>query len=427
MVFFILLAFGLSGCRDDREKALGQCVNSTDPGAQYRVNSSAYGDLRQWVVAPDESWTMYFKHSMAMSPYEQWVSFNGVAYDLSSTPSTVDFEGCQYWFKEKHRSRDSEVVLARVVDIPITDAALSNLAIRTGSSGTLSAESLSPAFSVVTPAYSITVPYAKSQISITPTARQASATPSATITVNGAGVTSGSASPPIDLNVGANTIPVLVTSPNERKTYTYTVNVIRSRDHRADLSALTIGSGTLTPGFDSGVTSYAVSVLNAVTSMTVTPTVAASGATVMVNSQSVTSGSGSGVIQLSIGNNTIPIVVTATDQTTKTYTVTVTRAAVNADLSALTISSGTLTPAFSSAVTSYTVSVPNAVASVTFTPTVAALGSMVGVSGGPSMNSGIESSPIAIATGSNTIGIYVSSEDNAEIKFYFVTVIRAAN
>ena len=46
-------------------------------------------------------------------------------------------------------------------------------------------------------------------------------------------------------------------------------------------------------------------------------------------------------------------------------------ASSNADLSNLTLSDGTLTPAFTSANTSYTASVPNATSSMTVTPTAA--------------------------------------------------------
>jgi hypothetical protein len=59
----------------------------------------------------------------------------------------------------------------------------------------------------------------------------------------------------------------------------------------------------------------------------VTPTVANSGATVTVSGAAVTSGSSSGEINLSVGVNTIPVVVTAQDESTNTYIVTVTRAA----------------------------------------------------------------------------------------------------
>jgi protocatechuate 3,4-dioxygenase beta subunit len=96
----------------------------------------------------------------------------------------------------------------------------------------------------------------------------------------------------------------------------------------ATLSNLTVSQGTLTPAFAPTTTSYSDNVSNSVTSITVTPTVNESHATVTVNGTPVVSGSPSEPISLNVGTNTITIVVTAQDgTTTKTYTVTVTRAA----------------------------------------------------------------------------------------------------
>ncbi len=89
-----------------------------------------------------------------------------------------------------------------------------------------------------------------------------------------------------------------------------------------DLSALTLSSGTLAPGFAANVTSYTATVANSVSSLLVTPTPADPTATVTVNGSTPASPVG-----LSVGANTLTIVVTASDSTTKTYTVTVTRAA----------------------------------------------------------------------------------------------------
>ncbi len=98
--------------------------------------------------------------------------------------------------------------------------------------------------------------------------------------------------------------------------------------NNADLSALTTTAGALSPAFAANVTSYTASVPNATTSVTVTPTVALANATVTVNSVSVTSGSPSGAIALNLGSNVITTTVTAQDTSiTKTYTLTVTRAA----------------------------------------------------------------------------------------------------
>jgi Cadherin-like beta sandwich domain/Carboxypeptidase regulatory-like domain len=95
----------------------------------------------------------------------------------------------------------------------------------------------------------------------------------------------------------------------------------------ATLSNLIVSQGTLTPAFAPAITSYSDSVVYSVTSVTVTPTVNESHATVTVNGTPVASGSPSGPISLSVGDNTMTIVVTAQDgTTTNSYILTVTRA-----------------------------------------------------------------------------------------------------
>lgn len=84
----------------------------------------------------------------------------------------------------------------------------------------------------------------------------------------------------------------------------------------ASLSALSLSTGSLSPTFSSGTTSYSAIVANNVTSITLTPVTTDSTATVKVNGTSVTSGSASGAIPLSEGSNTITVTVTAADGTT---------------------------------------------------------------------------------------------------------------
>ena len=93
----------------------------------------------------------------------------------------------------------------------------------------------------------------------------------------------------------------------------------------ANLSALAVSNGTLSPDFTGAETTYTASVANSVTSMTVTPTAADSDATISVNDTAVTSGSASGTITIDVGSNTIEVIVTAEDGTKKTYSITVTR------------------------------------------------------------------------------------------------------
>ena len=146
----------------------------------------------------------------------------------------------------------------------------------------------------------------------------------------------------------------------------------------ASLSALTLSEGTLAPAFASGKTDYTAQVANNISSITVTPTTTTTGATIRVGTSTVSSGSGRAV-NLSVGTNAISIVVSATGYTTRTYTITVTRAAATpvASLSGLTISSGTLAPAFASGKTSYTVQVPNNISRITVTPTTTTPGATI--------------------------------------------------
>ena len=102
--------------------------------------------------------------------------------------------------------------------------------------------------------------------------------------------------------------------------------VVGIKSSNANLAALALNQGTLSPVFDPLTLNYSASVLNSVSSINVTPTVADSGATVKVNGNTVSSASPRAV-SLLVGSNSIPVLVTAEDGGTKTYTLTVTRAA----------------------------------------------------------------------------------------------------
>lgn len=198
----------------------------------------------------------------------------------------------------------------------------------------------------------------------------------------------------------------------------------------ADLSGLTISSGTLSPAFAPGTLAYTDVVTNATSSVTVAPTLADAGASVKVNGNTVASGTASAAIALAVGNgNVINVVVTAQDGiTTKSYSITVTRAAggsTNANLASLTISAGTLSPAFASGTISYTDSVSNATASLTVTPTLADGTASLTVNGS-AVTSGSASAPIALSVGSgNVINVVVTAQDGVTTKTYTVTVTRA--
>lgn len=96
----------------------------------------------------------------------------------------------------------------------------------------------------------------------------------------------------------------------------------------ANLSALSVSGATLSPAFNSATGAYTASVANPVTQVTVTPTAAGVGATILVNGNLVATGTPSIPLPLNVGNNLISTVVTAENGiTTKSYTVAVNRAA----------------------------------------------------------------------------------------------------
>lgn len=95
----------------------------------------------------------------------------------------------------------------------------------------------------------------------------------------------------------------------------------------ATLSNLVVTTATLSPTFDANTEEYTSDVANATASVTVTPTASDAGSTIKINGATVASGSPSGTIALTVGDTTIEVVVTAPDDTVKTYTIIITRAA----------------------------------------------------------------------------------------------------
>ena len=254
---------------------------------------------------------------------------------------------------------------------------------------------------------------------VTPT----TADPTATVTVNGVTVASGSASNPIPLNPGANNIAIVVTAQNGLNKMTYTITVDGPLGSTSSLSALTISAGMLSPAFSPGTTSYTDNVVNSVASVTVTPTTTDPNATVTVEGATVTSGTASGAIALPVGNTVIPTVVTAQDGvTTTTYTITVTRPPSSvATLAGLAISAGTLAPGFATGTTGYATTVLNTVTGMTVTPTTTASTATVTVNG-QTVTSGAASQNITLSLGANTITIVVTAQDGVTTDTYTITV-----
>ncbi len=184
---------------------------------------------------------------------------------------------------------------------------------------TVSSRTLTPLFNQSTISYTVEVDYDVSSITVTPTI----AGVGEAVTVQGQAVTSGTASQPINLDVGQNTITIMVTAqyPATTKTYIIVVTRLKALSNNANLSGLSLSTGALSPALDENTISYTAEVAHGTSSITVIPTVAGIGATIKVNDVTVTSGTASQSIYLD-GDTNISVVVTAQDTTTtKTYTI----------------------------------------------------------------------------------------------------------
>ncbi len=297
-----------------------------------------------------------------------------------------------------------------------------------------SSGTLSPAFDANTASYAVSLSNAASSLTVTATTAQPGATMQVRVSSEvWQAAASGSPSPPLSLNVGDNAVEVKVTAEDGLTSNTYTVTAHR-KSVDADLCGLVPSAGTLSPVFDASIASYTTNVGNAVSSITVTATASYSLSTIeaQVNGggwQTCTSGTPSPSLSLNVGDNTVVVRVTAEDGSPqKSYNLTVRRRNGNANLSGLTIGSGTLNPAFSASTTSYTDTVSNGIGSVSVTPTAASSLStiQVQVNGGgwQGVSSGSPSPGLSLNLGTNTVEVKVTAEDTSITKTYTIFVVR---
>lgn len=180
----------------------------------------------------------------------------------------------------------------------------------------------------------------------------------------------------------------------------------------ATLSSLSISNGTLSPAFKAGTKKYTATVASNVSSIKISAK-AASGGTLV-------SGAGSRTVNLKYGSNSFSVKVKNSVGKVTTYTITVTRkdsrSSVNT-LSNLTISSGTLSPAFSSNVTSYSVNLDNSVSSLSINGTLTDSKSKFAAGFGPRS--------VALKEGLNQVVIKVTSEKGTT-KNYTINVTRGS-
>ena len=215
-----------------------------------------------------------------------------------------------------------------------------------------------------------------------------------------------------NLSVGNNSFDVVVTAQDGTTKTTYTIKVKRLSNN-ANLSGLNVTSsktGSLTPGFAQGTTTYTYNTDADETSVNVSYTTAHAGATVVTTPANLTN-----INPRTTSSVTIEVTPEDTTQTKKTYTINFAVAkSTNNNLSDLTVD-GTTISGFSSNKTDYTYTVASNVESVNIGATReddrSTLGGDLGVQ--------------TLNYGENTINVTVTPEDpNAQAKTYTITVTR---
>ncbi len=165
-------------------------------------------------------------------------TINPATVGAVSAQGTVNYDADLDGANESSALTDDPGVLGSAN--PTVFTAISNNANLAGL--TPSAGTLSPVFAQGTTSYTATVANFVTGLTVTPNVAQ----PGATVTVNTVAVTSGAASGTLPLNLGSNTITVIVTAPDATTTKTYTVTVTRLG--APALAATLTASGTFVGG-----------------------------------------------------------------------------------------------------------------------------------------------------------------------------------
>lgn len=250
---------------------------------------------------------------------------------------------------------------------------------------------LSPDFDKDTLEYNVTVPANVDSVVITAHAADA---PRANVEGTGSK----------DVNSGANRFPVTVTADDGTTTKTYYVNVTRELSDDTKLSDLKV-NGTTIDGFDPDEVLYDYGTVgNDVTSLDVIGIPENPRATVEVE----------GASDLQVGDNTITVTVTAEDgQSTGQYIIKVNReGSSNNDLSSLEVEGYDLDPAFDKDETSYSITVPSDVDSITVNADAEDDNATVEITGADNLQ-----------PGENTVTVKVTAE-NGDEKEYTITVTK---
>ena len=289
----------------------------------------------------------------------------------------------------------------------------------------LSSGSLNETFDPALTQYTASVAYDVTDIQVSAILQNSAAS----LTINGVETANNTASDAITLNQGSNEITIATTAEDGLTTQSYTLTIIRQdpADNNADLQSLQISTGNLNESFQAAVTSYSANVDYSTSTIQITANPVNSSATLKVNGASTPNNSASNAIPLAVGSNAITVNVTSGDQSSnQDYTINITRAGApdnDASLQALSLSAGSLNEAFDPAVTSYTVNVAYETAEIQIVANPLNSNASLEVNNVATANN-TASSAVALAEGSNTIPVTVTSADATTSQTYTLTITR---
>lgn len=256
-------------------------------GQEVTVHYEILDDAHQLIASGSQ------KFAAATGGYEP--------YSFSVMLDETKFPGGNYTVNVMAEDSAGKVSYERFVafDVLSSNADLSELTVSPGT--------LSPSFSPTEDTFILNVGNDIASLTVIATADD----PLAKVEISGmASALISTLAQDVNLTVGSNVIPVVVTAADGVTTKTYTITVTRAGSNDATLKSLTVSEGVLSPAFTLNEDDYTVSVDNTVSSLDVTAIPTDSNATVTVNGSATTSDT----ITLTVGQSTtIPIVVTAED------------------------------------------------------------------------------------------------------------------
>lgn len=262
-------------------------------------------------------------------------TLRGAAYVYSITDMAADEEGKLYLYLPAN----AETVAAQTTDSAASPPRRNYygrvLTTSTGSSGTLTLDTVPPTVTSVDPDRE-SIPASIDKFSIT-FSEAMDETTAGTVMLSEVGTLSDP-----QWSNGNKTVTYALTDLLPRTGYTVDISGFRDEtgnwmepasgygfqtmDNDAALVGLSISQGTLSPAFSDNILQYKAFVDNSVEAFTIMPTARSSGASIQINGIPVSSGAVSSPIALQVGTSAISIAVTAEDGCTQqTYTLKVIR------------------------------------------------------------------------------------------------------